>query len=33
MGFLSAYLDECLTAGYPHGPLEQEARLMEQRFY
>lgn len=23
--FLHAYLDECLTIGYPDGPLEQEA--------
>ena len=25
-GFLSAYLEECLTVGYPNGPLEQEAK-------
>jgi hypothetical protein len=29
--FLRAYLDECLNVGYPNGPLEQEARAMEQR--
>lgn len=29
-GFLSAYLDECLTVGYPAGPLEQEARRIER---
>lgn len=29
--FLSAYLDECLKLGYPNGPLEQEARAMEER--
>ncbi len=23
--FLAAYLDECLTFGYPHGPLERAA--------
>ena len=23
--FLGAYLEECLTIGYPNGPLEQEA--------
>ncbi|HWA27090.1 MAG TPA: hypothetical protein VG734_15640 [Lacunisphaera sp.] len=23
--FLRAYLDECLTIGYPNGPLEREA--------
>ena len=28
-GFLSAYLDECLTVGYPNGPLEQEAKRWE----
>lgn len=27
--FLSAYLDECLTVGYPNGPLEQEAKRWE----
>jgi hypothetical protein len=27
--FLSAYLDECLTVGYPFGPLEQEAKRWE----
>ena len=26
---LSAYLEECLTVGYPLGPLEQEAKKME----
>ena len=31
MGFLSVYLDECLTVGYPNGPLEQEAKQMEER--
>lgn len=25
--FLQDYLDECLTIGYPNGPLEQEAIL------
>ena len=25
--FLTAYLQECLVPGYPHGPLEQEAVL------
>ncbi len=25
--FLTAYLEECLTIGYPNGPLEQEAVL------
>ena len=30
-GFLSSYLDECLTVGYPNGPLEQEAKEMEGR--
>lgn len=29
--FLKSYLHECLTAGYPFGPLEQEAIQMEQR--
>ncbi|MES2732499.1 MAG: hypothetical protein V4714_12150 [Bacteroidota bacterium] len=24
--FMKAYLTECMTFGYPHGPLEQEAR-------
>lgn len=24
-GFLREYLRECVTVGYPHGPLEQEA--------
>ena len=27
--FLSAYLEECLSIGYPHGPLEQEAKQWE----
>jgi hypothetical protein len=27
--FLAAYLEECLTNGYPDGPLEQEARRIE----
>ncbi len=31
IGFLSAYLDECLTVGYPNGPLEQEAKQMEEK--
>ncbi|MEM7372152.1 MAG: hypothetical protein AAF587_26275 [Bacteroidota bacterium] len=29
--FLRAYLHECLTTGYPYGPLEQEAVAMEQK--
>ncbi len=29
--FLRAYLIECLTVGYPNGPLEQEAIQMEER--
>lgn len=29
--FLSAYLDECLTVGYPNGPLEQEAKQWEAK--
>lgn len=29
--FLEAYLAECITPpGYPHGPLEQEARRIER---
>ena len=30
-GFLSVYLDECLTIGYPNGPLEVEAKENEAR--
>jgi hypothetical protein len=31
--FLEQYLDECLTPpGYPFGPLEQEAKRVEQEF-
>lgn len=29
--FLEQYLKEYLTVGYPHGALEQEALLIEQR--
>ena len=28
--FLSTYLDECFSVGYPNGALEQEAKRMEQ---
>ena len=28
--FLELYLNECLTLGYPNGPLEQEARKNEK---
>ena len=29
--FLEKYLDECITPpGYPHGPLEQEAKRIER---
>jgi hypothetical protein len=28
--FLKQYLHECLTSGYPNGPLEQEARRIER---
>ncbi len=28
-GFLSAYIAECIDPGYPHGPLECEARRAE----
>jgi hypothetical protein len=31
--FLSAYLDECLTVGYPSGPLEQEAKEWERKIF
>lgn len=30
--FLEQYLQECLTFGYPYGPLEQEARTIEMKF-
>ncbi len=30
--FLEQYLAECATEGYPHGPLEQEARQVEMDF-
>lgn len=30
--FLRAYLKECLTSGYPLGPLESEARRVECDF-
>lgn len=29
--FLGAYLEECLTVGYPNGPLEQEAKRWEAK--
>lgn len=29
--FLEQYLQECLTVGYPFGPLEQEAQQMEKK--
>ncbi len=29
--FLKQYLMECLTIGYPHGPLEQEAKNNETK--
>ena len=29
--FLQRYLHECLTAGYPFGPLEEEARQIAER--
>ena len=28
--FLELYLQECITPGYPFGPLEQEARKVDQ---
>ena len=28
--FLEKYLEECITPGYPHGPLEQEAKRIER---
>jgi hypothetical protein len=31
--FLNAYLDECLTVGYPNGPLEQEAKEWERKLF
>jgi hypothetical protein len=31
--FLTAYLDECLTVGYPNGPLEQEAKEWERKIF
>jgi hypothetical protein len=31
--FLNAYLEECLTIGYPNGPLEQEAKRVENEMY
>jgi hypothetical protein len=31
--FLSAYLGECLTVGYPNGPLEQEAKEWERKIF
>jgi hypothetical protein len=31
--FLTAYLDECLTVGYPNGPLEQEAKEWERKLF
>ena len=27
--FLRAYLEECLSLGYPNGPLEQKAKEWE----
>ena len=30
--FLTQYLEECFTLGYPFGPLEQEAIEVEKRF-
>ena len=30
--FLKLYLHECITIGYPNGPLEMEARRMEKEF-
>lgn len=29
--FLQQYLRECLTAGYPFGPMEEEARQITER--
>jgi hypothetical protein len=31
--FLSAYLEECITIGYPNGPLEQEAKRIENEMF
>jgi hypothetical protein len=29
--FLEQYLQECLTLGYPFGPLEREAKKIEEQ--
>jgi hypothetical protein len=29
--FLTQYIDECMTVGYPHGEMEGEAQMMEYK--